>query len=125
ALPIWKVARNVPKDAPATEEQRRAAWSHYREIVAIVQRLVIDEWETEVFRLATEAESWCHKEGWLTKMKKKKLKDKFLNEYEVAQLLIHTTESQLLLDPITRFAVGASGLLDLFVLPSCESVMVT
>jgi hypothetical protein len=119
------VAGRVPANAPATDEQAKAGWSRFEEIAAIVRQLVRDEWVRDVSRLVGEAEAWSGERGWVAKRMGKTLKDKFLGAYEAPQLLIHTTQHQLLLDPVARYVPGASGLLDLAVLPSYESVMIT
>ncbi len=74
--------------------------------------------------MVAEAETWCRHKQWLARKKGKKIRDRFLGEYEVPQLQIYA-EGHVLLDPVARYAPGASGLLDLAVLPSYESVMVT
>jgi hypothetical protein len=119
------VAEQVPPSGPATEEQWRAGWERFKAIIAIVRLLVLDEWKAAVDERMTEAVAWCHHHEWLAKRKEKKLKDRFLGEYSVPQLQIFALDNRLLLDPVARYAPGASGLLDLAVLPSYESVIVT
>jgi hypothetical protein len=118
------VAATVPPNAPATKQQVRKALSHFRRIVSIVQHLVLKEWGSAVGKLIEEAASWAGNQGWEVKRETKQLTDKFLGTYEVPELLIHTLKGRLLLDPVARYVVGATGLVDLCVLPSYDSVMI-
>jgi hypothetical protein len=53
------------------------------------------------------------------------LHEPLLGAYSAPRLLIHTLEGRLLLDPVTRFAAGAQGLVELSVMPSYDSVRIT
>jgi hypothetical protein len=44
--------------------------------------------------------------------------DSFLGPYETHQLLIHRRDARFLLDPISRYAPGTTGLIDLYVVPT-------
>ncbi|MEO6808302.1 MAG: hypothetical protein ABI353_04235, partial [Isosphaeraceae bacterium] len=47
-----------------------------------------------------------------------------LGSYTVPRLLIHAIFGRLLLDPVARFVPGATGLIDFFVIPSYDSMLI-
>ena len=120
-----KMAQRVAPDVPVTDEQIHAGWEKFQAVVSVLRAVVCDEWIEDVAGLVEQAESWCRARGWIAKKRTKQLHDKFLGDYEASQLHFHTLDHHFLLDPIARYVAGASGLLDLSVLPVCESFLVT
>jgi hypothetical protein len=120
-----KMAQRVAPDVPVTDEQIHAGWEKFQAVVSVLRAVVCDEWIEDVAGLVEQAESWCRARGWIAKKRTKQLHDKFLGDYEASQLHFHTLDHHFLLDPIARYVAGASGLLDLSVLPVCESFIVT
>ncbi len=119
------VALRAPGSGPASDEQITAALQPFRRIVMIVQRVVREEWIKAVDTFLQEMEAWSGRRGWSVLREPKKLAEKFLGPYEVPQLLIHTTAGRVLATPVARYISSGSGLVDLCVLPSFDSVAVT
>jgi hypothetical protein len=84
-----------------------------------------DEWVRDVAALMQEAKHWCDNRDWVARLKPKQAIDRFLGTFQVDQLYFRTETTPLLVDPVARFAVGASGLIDLLVIPTYESAMIT
>jgi hypothetical protein len=85
---------------------------------------VRDEWVAAVEGLIGDAETWSHKQDWATRRDAKPIVEDRLGPYIVPQLLIQGTFGRLLLDPVARYIVGAEGLVDLFLIPSYDSLMI-
>jgi hypothetical protein len=106
------------------EQHRNQAWTFFQTIQAHLQPVIQREWLADVDRLLNDAADWCQQSGWQFKKLQKRLKDRFLGEYELRQLIFIVDTNQFLLDPIARFVSGGSGLVDLAVLPAYETVMI-
>lgn len=120
-----RVAEAVPSRSPATPEQSAQGRRHLETVIAILRDLLLPEWVGALERLAQEAETWSQRQDWGVKRDPKPLHEPLLGIYSAPRLLIHTVEGRLLLDPVTRFAAGAEGLVELSVMPSYDSVRLT
>jgi hypothetical protein len=118
------IAKVVTRNAPLTEDQLREGLRAFATLLSIVRPLILQEWVAEVVRRVAEAEEWCASKEWLARRKSKSLKDKFLGSYDAPQLHVSAFDNHFLLAPVARFAPGTSGLLDLALLPSYDSVLV-
>ncbi len=85
---------------------------------------VRDEWIAAVDALLRDAEAWSRKQDWAVRRDPKTITEDRLGQYTVPRLLIHGVEGRLLLDPVARFVVGATGLIDFCVLPSYDAVAI-
>jgi hypothetical protein len=86
---------------------------------------VRDVWIDAVTRLIGDAEQWSLKQDWSIRRVMKTIQEDRLGSYEVPQLLIQSTAGRLLLDPVACYIAGATGLVDLFLMPSYDSVTIT
>ncbi len=86
---------------------------------------VRDEWIVAVEQLVEDAEVWARKQDWAVRREAKTLREDRLGQYTVPRLLIHATAGRLLLDPVARYVPGAIGVVDLYVLPSYDAVMIS
>ncbi len=118
------VAQQVPADAPATDEQIEAALSHFLRIVSLVREAVLPPWIANLDMLLSQVELWCEEQDWPHKRQDKMLRERLLRPYEVEQLRFHTGRAGFMLDPVARFVPGGLGLVDLYVLPSLDSVII-
>jgi hypothetical protein len=118
------IAEQVPADAPATEVQIEAALPHFLRIVSLVREAVLPPWIADVDILLSQVESWCEEQDWPHKRQDKVLRERLLGPYEVEQLRFHTGHAGFMLDPVARFVPGALGLVDLYVLPTLDTVMI-
>jgi hypothetical protein len=118
------IAQRVPADAPATVEQIEAALPHFLRIVSLVREAVLPPWIADLDLLLSQVESWCEGQDWPHKRQDKVLRERLLGPYEVEQLCFHTGRAGFMLDPVARFVPGGLGLVDLYVLPTLDSVIV-
>ena len=86
---------------------------------------VRDEWIAAVEQLVGDAEVWACKQDWAVRREAKSIREDRLGQYTVPRLLIHATAGRLLLDPVARYVPGAMGVVDLYVLPSYDAVMIS
>jgi len=86
---------------------------------------VRDEWIAAVEQLVEDAEVWARNQDWAVRRDAKTIREDRLGQYTVPRLLIHATEGRLLLDPVARYVPGARGVVDLYVLPSYDAVMIS
>jgi hypothetical protein len=84
-----------------------------------------DEWVASVEQLVGDAEAWSRKQDWAVRRDAKNIQEDRLGQYTVPRLLIHATAGRLLLDPVARYVPGALGVVDLYVLPSYDAVMIS
>ncbi len=120
-------AAKVRADQPASQEDRDAAWDSFSRILATVRKLVIEEWISTVdviFKLV-EQESRTQTPPWATKRLEKSMTDSFLGHYMMEQLLVHRPDARFLLDPVSRYAPGTTGVLDLYMYPSLGGTMLS
>lgn len=82
-----------------------------------------DEWIAEIDHLFRDAERWSTSRGWMTLREERTITEDRLGSYQVPVLLIHTPQGRLLLTPEARYVVGASGLIDLSLYPSFDSLV--
>ncbi len=78
-----------------------------------------------VNRLVGEAEAWSVARAWVTKRDDKEIAEDLLGTYTVPRLLIAKDASRLLLEPVARFVLGGTGLVDFAILPSYDSVLIS
>ena len=86
---------------------------------------VRDEWIAAVEQLVGDAEVWACKQDWAVRREAKTIREDRLGQYTVPRLLIHATAGRLLLDPVARYVPGALGVVDLYVLPSYDAVLIS
>jgi hypothetical protein len=81
------------------------------------------EWKSEVQQIVDTASQWAKEKGWDIVSEEKVITEDVLGSYEVPRLLIHRPDGRLVLDPIARYVVGASGRFEFCVLPSYDSAL--
>src|SRR5262249_24331680 len=103
----------------AAVQSLRAAASEeaFGRIVTTVQSVVRDEWVQAVGGLIGQAETWSRERDWAVRRSMKALEEPLLGRYEAPELLIHLPEGRFMLTPVSRFAAGGTGLVDLYVMP--------
>lgn len=84
-----------------------------------------DEWIDAVGRLIDEAEEWSKVRSWRTDRQTKTINDDPLGAYNVEQLWINPGRGRtLFLDPTSRFLPGGKGIVDLYLWPDFDGVMI-
>jgi len=66
--------------------------------------------------------SWAEELDWSTRQISKKMKDFRLGSYEAPALLMQKETTRVLLDPVARFAPGADGVVDLYLMPAYDDI---
>jgi len=115
-------AKGARDDGPLTGSTARDVWTSFEPLARNVQGLILEEWRGAVDELITGVETWSRKNGWLTARKPETLEDLFLGSYKSTLLHIAVDLKHLVLRPVSRFGVGATGLADLLILPAFEEV---
>jgi hypothetical protein len=112
------LADSVAPQSPPSDPQFREGLELLGRIASIVRRPILDDWKRAVEKLVSEAETWAGRHGWLCRREKKKITERLLDSYEMAQLLIQANGAMVVLDPVARFVPGALGVADLSLVPS-------
>jgi len=81
-----------------------------------------DEWLNLLANLTNKVKSWAEELDWSTRQIVKKMKDSRLGAYEAPALLMQKETTRVLLDPVTRFAPGADGVVDLYLMPAYDDI---
>jgi len=81
------------------------------------------DWVDEIEKIVDQAKFWAEARGWAVSADEKQISEDIIGTYEAPRLLIHSPRARFLLDPVARYVVGASGRLDLCVLPSYDAVL--
>jgi len=118
------VAGGVPSNQPAQPEEIVKALPHFRDIVSFVQKTMREEWMRAATDLLNEAEGWACAKDWPTQRYPKTIAEDLLGTYELEKLLFAAEGSQLVLNPLGRFAPRSDGIFDFAVLPVYESMMI-
>jgi hypothetical protein len=81
-----------------------------------------DEWLKVLADLTTKVKNWAEESDWSTRQIVKKMKDSRLGVYEAPALLMQKETVRVLLDPVARFAPGADGVVDLYLMPAYDDI---
>jgi hypothetical protein len=73
-------------------------------------------------KLVTTVKEWAEASGWATKLTEKKMDDREIGNYKAPALLLQNGAARLFLEPITRAAPGAEGLVDLYRMPAYDDI---
>ena len=80
-----------------------------------------EDWISLLDQLVTKVNAWVQPD-WATRVIKKAMGDSILGEYEAPALLMQRDFARVLLEPITRFAPGADGVIDLYRMPAYDDI---
>jgi hypothetical protein len=80
-----------------------------------------DDWVSLLDQLVALVNAWVQSD-WATKVIKKSMGDSVLGEYDAPALLMQRDTTRVLLEPITRFAPGADGVIDLYRMPAYDDI---
>jgi hypothetical protein len=85
-------------------------------------RVLRDDWLKVLADLTSKVKSWAEELDWSTRLITKKMKDSRLGAYEAPALLMQKETTRVLLDPVARFAPGADGIVDLYLMPAYDDI---
>lgn len=80
-----------------------------------------DEWIRLLDELVAEVVGWTRPE-WSTRVIEKSMQDSVMGDYNAPALLMQRDIARLLLEPITRFAPGTEGVVDLYLMPAYDDI---
>jgi len=80
------------------------------------------EWLNRLSSLTDLVRLWAKDLDWSTRQIEKKMKDSHLGNYEAPALIMQKGTIRVLLDPIARFAPGADGVVDLYLMPAYDDI---
>jgi hypothetical protein len=79
------------------------------------------DWQQLLGELVREVQSWLP-EDWSSLAIEKAMDDSELGEYKAPALLMQRKFARVLMEPITRFAPGADGVVDLYKMPAYDNI---
>lgn len=79
-------------------------------------------WIQRVSDLVKRVERWAKDIGWTTKRIDKKIEDTRLGNHKAAGLVMQEDTVRVLLEPISAFAPGSDGLVDLYLMPGYDDI---
>lgn len=81
-----------------------------------------DQWLERLSALVKTVREWADDLGWSTRQIETRLEDSEIGAYEAPALLLQMETTRVLLEPITRSAPGADGVVDLYVMPAYDDI---
>jgi hypothetical protein len=81
-----------------------------------------DEWLMHLNGLCAQVKGWVEGTGWRTRVIEKSMKDSVLGEYKAPAMLMQRDTVEVIVDPVGRFAPGADGVVDLYLLPAYDDI---
>lgn len=93
------------------------------EMICIVRDFVAEEWRRSVDELFSRIGTWSDQEDWVHKRKPITRNDRFLGDYEIDRMYLTAFDESYLFEPTSRFIPKADGLVDMYLLPTMDSIM--
>jgi hypothetical protein len=81
------------------------------------------EWRDTLDRLVAEVGAWAERRGWRVSRSTRELNEELLGSYSAPVLEIELPSGQVVLEPIARVVMGATGRVDLYAWPTLYRVM--
>jgi len=79
-------------------------------------------WIDSVKALVDQVEFWAKEMHWSTRRVEKKLDDAWIGKHRVPALLMQEDTCRVLLEPVGRSALGAQGVVDLYLMPAYDDI---
>ena len=79
-------------------------------------------WTYRVDELVGRVEHWGNELGWATRRIEKRLDDSGVGPHTVQALLLQEGTVRVLLEPVSRRAPGAEGVVDLYLMPAYDDI---
>jgi hypothetical protein len=81
-----------------------------------------DQWLKRLSSLVETVQSWAADLNWSTRRIETRMEDSEIGSYTAPALLLQHETTRVLLEPITRSAPGAEGVVDLYVMPAYDDI---
>lgn len=88
---------------------------------AVAEKLKVD-WLKRLNELISDVNAWATGLGWKTRTIKKRMDDAEIGSYQAPALLLQQETLEIILEPIARTAIGAEGVVDLYLLPRYDDI---
>ena len=92
------------------------------ETIARSRLAALRAWTNRVDELVDRVELWGNELGWATRRIEKRLDDSGVGAHKVPVLLLQEGTVRVLLEPVSRRAPGAEGVVDLYLMPAYDDV---
>ncbi|MBX7105118.1 MAG: hypothetical protein K1X57_13615 [Gemmataceae bacterium] len=79
-------------------------------------------WLAQLSELVRKVKGWADSLGWNTRLTEKKMEDHEVGNYKAPALLLQDDAVRLFLEPISRAAPGAEGVVDLYRMPAYDDI---
>lgn len=80
------------------------------------------DWLCRLSDLLRDVETWAAEIGWTTRRIEITLSDSQIGKYKAPALLLQEDGARVLLEPISRSAPGADGVVDLYLMPAYDDI---
>lgn len=123
-VPEYAAAVNVPDESVAWESQPADPEASVEDFSADALRRAkaVHGWLTMLAGLIGSVEGWAKELGWSPKRIEKPMEDSEVGRYAAPALLLQEETTKVLLEPITRSAPGAEGVVDLYLMPGYDDI---
>jgi hypothetical protein len=81
-----------------------------------------DDWNQILHELVHKIQEWLPKEEWSSKLIHKDMEDSRLGEYKAPALIMQREFTRIMVEPITRFAPGTDGVVDIYKMPAYDDI---
>jgi hypothetical protein len=81
-----------------------------------------DDWLKRLQALMSDVQVWAQEFGWATRRIEKRMEDLQIGAYVAPALLMQEGTTRVMLEPITRFAPGVDGVVDLYQMPAYDDI---
>src|SRR5690349_2475082 len=81
-----------------------------------------NDWLACLGQLVSHTKEWVERSGWKTREITKSMKDSVLGEYRAPALLMQRETVEVILNPVSRFVLGAEGAVDLYLMPAYDDI---
>jgi hypothetical protein len=107
----WSASPDAPGPAQTELEQ-----------IARNRLAALRAWLNRVGDLVGRVEQWSKELGWATRRIEKRLDDSGVGSHRVPALLLQEETVRVLLEPVSRRAPGAEGVVDLYLMPAYDDI---
>lgn len=109
---------------PPTPEEAQRGQTLLDSIVSTAREIVLSEWTESVHAVIEQAEAWCATREWPSRRYETNLEERLLGDYTLPKLLFQVVDARIELMPAARFVPGASGMMELRLVPSYDAVRI-
>lgn len=81
-----------------------------------------EDWLNRLSELIRTVQGWAEVKGWSTRQIEITLEDSQIGKYKAPALLLQEETTRILLEPITRSAPNADGVVDLYLMPAYDDI---